>query len=151
MVLLFGMALPSLGCSLGGRRINAKKMALPQRLVQAIETGDRQALESLFSADAVVWHNHDRLQTKSSQWVDGATGLAVTTDGLRMELHRTVMQPDGFAIQFVLRGTFKDSGQPWSMHNSMFIRTENGKIRRLDEYVDLSEFGTTPPSERQPS
>ena len=44
--------------------------------------------------------------------------------------------PDGFVMQFVMRGIVTANGKPFEMQNCIVVSMIDGKVTRIDEYVD---------------
>ncbi len=44
--------------------------------------------------------------------------------------------PDGFVMQFALRGTVIANGNAFEMQNCVVASMVDGKVTRIDEYVD---------------
>jgi ketosteroid isomerase-like protein len=108
---------------------------LADRLMGAIEKSDLETARSCYALDARVWHNFDGItQTidenlKTLRWMDKRL-----TNRRYEVLSRHVFE-GGYVQQHVLHGTL-GNGEPFSMPACLVVTVTNGKIARLDEYLD---------------
>lgn len=120
-------------------------IALLDRIVAAAEAGDPSDLFDIYAPDAVIWHNHDnRTQTVERN----AKMLAALAEWVsdRKYTERQVTAFEGGAVQqHVLRGTRISTGEPVALHACVVIKVVDGKITRLDEYIDSAEAALLAP------
>lgn len=107
---------------------------LAARFFAAIEAGDIATLGSIYSPDAVIWHNTDN----STQDVSANLALLVRLTGVvtnwrYTEVRRTILD-DGFVQQHVLRGDAP--GGELNVPAMLRVWVVDSRITRLDEYVD---------------
>ena len=107
---------------------------LAARFFAAIEAGDIATLGSIYSPDAVIWHNTDN----STQDVSANLALlgrltGVVTNWRYTEVRRTILD-DGFVQQHVLRGDAP--GGELNVPAMLRVWVVDSRITRLDEYVD---------------
>ena len=108
------------------------------RLFEAIERGDIDAVRSLYAPDIAVWHNFDEIDQ------DAEANLAVLAwctrhiEGMRYEDVRRVPVPGGFVQQHVMRGRSR-SGAEIRVPTCMVVAVANGKITRIEEYLDSGQ------------
>lgn len=113
----------------------------------AVTIGDVDALRTLYSPDAVIWHNDDRLEQTVPDNLRVLRWLTRVLDDFRYEDIRRDILPWGFAQQHVLRATLAGHG-PLEVPAALFVRVVDGRITRIDEYVDsaatvaLRNYGT---------
>lgn len=108
---------------------------LADRFMRAIETGDMDTVRACYAPDARIWHNNDGLEQTVE---DNARVLAWVTRHLpnrRYEIKSRHTFEGGYVQQHVLHGTL-NSGQPFSMPACLVVTVTNGKIARLNEYLD---------------
>ena len=55
---------------------------------------------------------------------------------LEFETVRLAPTPDGFVMQFALRGTVIANGNPFEMQNCVVVSIVDDQVTRIDEYVD---------------
>lgn len=113
----------------------------------AVTIGDVDTLRTLYSPDAVIWHNDDRLEQTVPDNLRVLRWLTRVLDDFRYEDIRRDILPWGFAQQHVLRATLPGHG-PLEVPAALFVRVVDGRITRIDEYVDsaatvaLRNYGT---------
>ncbi len=110
--------------------------ALVDSFITALEGNGTDALAANLAPGAIVWHNHDRVEVDAIANMAGIGMLGKIVHDTKFETVRLAGIDDGFVLQFVLRGTVTSSGKPFEMQNVVIISTADGKITRIDEYVD---------------
>jgi uncharacterized protein len=113
-----------------------RSLEVADRLFKAIERGDVDAIRNIYSADCKIWHNNDG-QTQSPdenlrvlKWVVENIQEVAYTETRRQPT------PTGFVQQHVMRGRLKSSGKQFALPACIVCVVENGRITRLDEYLD---------------
>lgn len=114
---------------------------LIDRFLAAIEAGDIDTVRSLYAPHAVIWHNDDLLEQSVEDNLKVLRGLHRTVTDLRYEIVRRAHLDDGALQQHVLHGTLP-GGAPVTLHAAMYVRIENGRITRIDEYLDSGHRAT---------
>jgi ketosteroid isomerase-like protein len=115
-------------------------LQVAERLFTAIPKGDLEAVRALYAPDAQIWHNHDGVVQ------DPAANLAVlgwvvkNIRGIRYEEIRRQATPTGFVQQHVMRGT-APSGKAFELAACIVCTVVDGRISRLDEYLDSAQLG----------
>jgi ketosteroid isomerase-like protein len=100
-----------------------------------VERGDIDALRRLYHPDARIWHNYDqREQTVDQNLVTLAWMCQRLFDRTYEVIRREVLH-DGFMQQHVLHGLTR-AGEPFAMPACMIVRCAEGRITRIDEYLD---------------
>lgn len=111
---------------------------LARRFFDAIEQGDVEGIRAAYAPDARIWHN----TMGRDQDVDENVARLVKARGmLRDRLYkerRVQVFPGGFIHQHVLHGTRGD-GEHCTMTACCVCFVENGRIVRLEEYMDSAE------------
>lgn len=116
-------------------------LELARQFIQALESGETEIARGCFTADARIWHNFDDV----SQTVDENMKLfewmkrKFTTR--RYEITRLEEVSGGYLQQHVLRMTDRN-GIEVSMHACVIVRVKEGKIDRIEEYLDPAPTGT---------
>lgn len=105
-------------------------------LAAAIEGSDADGFLAALAPGAIVWHNHDRKEVDAVENMAAIGMLSQMVEGLNSETLYLAPTADGFVFQFVVRGTVTANGKPFEMHNCIVATTADGKITRIDEYVD---------------
>ena len=112
--------------------------ALAAAFFGAIERGDLEAVRATYAPDAIVWHNTDRQEQNVDDnlrvlaWV--VRNIAERHYG---DVQRVVLE-DGFVQQHVLSGV-GPNGAKFVLPAMMRVWVRDGRITRLDEYLDSSQ------------
>lgn len=111
------------------------------RFFAALEAGDIETVRSIYSPDALIWHNDDLLEQPVDDNLRVLAGLHKAVSGLRYEIVRRVPADDGVIQQHVLRGTLAN-GQPVELHAAMYLQVRDGHVTRIEEYLDSANRTT---------
>ena len=111
---------------------------LCNRFFDAYQDRQIEVLDELYADDCIIWHNvfgRDTTREDNLEAMRHDTGQRRRTYD-----ERTIDAfPDGFVIQYTLNGVMH-SGHRGSMPICIVGRVSNGKITRIDEYMDSSKF-----------
>lgn len=113
-------------------------VAFAQRFVAAIQAGDAEAVRAFYAPDAKIWHNIDHIEQTVDQNLKSLAWFVRTLPDRTYRVQRIAPLPDGFLQQHVLEATLPN-GERWAMDACVVVRVENGKITRLDEYLDSAK------------
>ena len=109
------------------------------RLFQAIESGDHDAIHRLWNDDIVVWKVADRERDK-----DRALRVLYwfidTTTERRYEILDRQLFDGGFVQQHILHATGHNGGVIAMRVGIVIKLAANGLISRIDEYFDPAEI-----------
>ncbi|MQY20571.1 nuclear transport factor 2 family protein [Nocardia macrotermitis] len=108
---------------------------LADRFFAAVTSGDATTLTDLYAPDARIWHNEKNAEETVPENLRVLRWLSRTVENLRYEDIRRYPLSDGFAQQHVVRGELPGHG-PLEIPAGMFVRVQDGRITRIDEYVD---------------
>lgn len=108
---------------------------LANRFMRAIETGDLDAVRACYAPDARIWHNNDGLEQTLEENLKVLRWVARHLSDRRYEIRSRHAFDGGYVQQHVLHGTL-NNGKPFSMPACLVVTVTNGKIARLDEYLD---------------
>ncbi len=108
---------------------------LADRFFAAVSAGDAAALTEMYAPDARIWHNDKNSEETVAENLRVLRWLSRTVENLRYEDIRRYPLPDGFAQQHVVRGHLPGHG-PLEIPASLFVQVRDGRITRIDEYVD---------------
>jgi uncharacterized protein len=92
----------------------------------------------MYAPDAVIWHNDDLIEQTVEDNLKVLKALHRTVSGLRYEVVRRAGLPDGVIQQHVLHGMLPN-GKPVTLHAAMYLRVQDGRIARIDEYLDSAQ------------
>lgn len=109
--------------------------AFAKRFFDAIEQGDVDTVRDSYTPDVEIWHNFDDLIQTREQNLETLKGMVGRISDRVYDNRRLEVFPDGFVQQHVLRGTRKD-GKRVSLPAALIVKLRDGKIARLDEYID---------------
>ncbi len=112
--------------------------AFAQRFVAAIQAGDAEAVRAFYAPDAKIWHNIDHIEQTVDQNLKSLAWFVRTLPDRTYRVQRIAPLPNGFLQQHVLEATLPN-GERWAMDACVVVRVENGKITRLDEYLDSAK------------
>lgn len=115
-------------------------IALLDRIIAAAEAGDATDLFEIYTPDAVIWHNHDNREQTVEQNAKLLVGMSRWVSDRRYTDRRISAYDGGAVQQHVLRGTRVSTGEEVALHACAVITVnEEGRITRLDEYIDSAE------------
>ena len=117
----------------------AEVLALAERFVAAIETGDIETLKAAcYAPDAEVWHNFDQINQTVDQNLKVLGWMAKVLPQRRYDILRRVAIPGGYLQQHVLRGK-RPNGDDFAMPACLVVMVKDGRITRLEEYLDPAQ------------
>jgi ketosteroid isomerase-like protein len=117
---------------------------LATRFFAAIEAGDVQAVAATYADDAVIWHNYDQVEQCKDDNVRTLAYVVRTVAARSYDDITRVILDDGFVQQHVLRGTAP--GGALEVPAMMRVWMRDGRITRLDEYLDTAQVAVLMPS-----
>ena len=100
-----------------------------------IEAGDVRGVDALYHDDAIVWRNIDNRELVKKQMLKVIEYLATQVTELRYEDVRVQATEAGYVQQHTLR-CVTSSGTPVEARACLVVTVRNGKVLRLDEYLD---------------
>lgn len=109
--------------------------AFAKRFFDAIEQGDVDTVRDSYAPDVEIWHNFDDLIQTREENVETLKGMVGRISDRVYDNRRLEVFADGFVQQHVLHGTRKD-GKRVSLPAALIVKLRDGKIARLDEYID---------------
>jgi ketosteroid isomerase-like protein len=105
----------------------------------AYQDGRVDVLERLYADDCIVWHNVFGRETTRDE------NLARYPDSYKGQRRRTYNDRiintfhDGFVIQYTLNGVM-NTGHRGALWICIVATCKDGRITRIDEYMDSSKF-----------
>ena len=116
-----------------------KHLEVAERFLVALNNNDGDAVREVYDPAASIWHSFhpDGFQSiddnvKTLNWMHRKLPT------LKYDVLRLEALPDGYLQQHVLRGTMEDGTQV-ELHACAICTVENGRITRLEEYLDPSQ------------
>lgn len=110
-----------------------------ERFFKAVEAGDLEAVRAIYAPDAVIWHNHDRQEQTVEENLRVLRWVARNLPGRRYNVRRRVAIPGGFMQQHVLEA--ETAHGPFAMPACIVCEVRDGRITRLEEYLDSAQAG----------
>jgi ketosteroid isomerase-like protein len=107
------------------------------KFVEALSTGDAASLDSLFTDDAVIWHNYDQAGQPAREALAALAPLAALQPRYEIAGRDVV---DGACIQRHVVHVTLPGGEPASIPAIQRIAMANGRIQRIDEYMDSAQM-----------
>ncbi len=116
-------------------------LAVVDRLFAAIEAGDVEGVRACYTDDVAVWHNFDQQSQTASENLTTLTWMVGRLGERRYEIVRRELLGDGRSVlqQHVLHGTVTATGARLQMPAAMIITGRDGRICRLEEYLDTAQ------------
>jgi len=113
---------------------------LCERFFDAYENKRADILDELYSDDCIIWHN---VFGKDTTREDNIAGMRVDKGQRRRTYNDRVINVfhDGFVIQYSLNGVMHDGHVGPALWICIVGKVRDGKITRIDEYMDSSKFG----------
>jgi ketosteroid isomerase-like protein len=113
-------------------------LELAERLFSAVERGDIEALREIYAPDAEIWHNTDQQVQTIDQNFRTIGWIAKNVTDFRYEDIQRQATETGFIEQHMTRGT-GPSGKDFSIPACIVCTVVDGRITRLDEYLDSAQ------------
>jgi ketosteroid isomerase-like protein len=120
----------------------AEMRRLVKRFFDAVAQADYGTVSDSYAPDVVIWHNFDNVAQSREENLAVLSTMPQRLSDIRYDERRVEVFDGGFVQQHVLRATRKD-GVRVAMPAVIVCRVANGKIVRLDEYLDsahVAEF-----------
>lgn len=110
-------------------------LALAKKFVAAIMAKDIDAIRSVYTADARIWHNFDNIYQTVEDNIRGVFWIHKVLKDVKYDVKRIQPFPGGYLQEHVLRGTLAN-GEAFAMPACVICTVKDGKITALDEYLD---------------
>ncbi|MGH6872723.1 MAG: nuclear transport factor 2 family protein [Rhizomicrobium sp.] len=112
--------------------------ALADRVMRAIEAGDRDAVAACYAPNARIWHNFDGVEQTVAENLLTLGWVEKRLANRKYEIVARHAFDGGYVQQHVLTGTL-NSGDAFRMPACLVVQVANGRITRLDEYLDTGQ------------
>lgn len=113
----------------------AEMAALAERFFGAIEAGDIATVSACYHPQAVIWHNDDGLETTPAQNLELLRNYIANVPK-REYLNRRLFPIEGGFMQQHDTVLNMADGRVLTLPVCIVFQVVDGKIRRLDEYLD---------------
>lgn len=117
---------------------DADMLTLAKHFFAAVTSGDIDAVRACYEPDAIVWHNTDGISQTIDENLRTLGWIARNVKDFRYEDVRCQSTPNGFVEQHLTCGT-SPSGKPFAIPACIVCTVVDGRITRLDEYLDSAQ------------
>jgi len=107
------------------------------RFFDAIEAGDVARIKAIYAPNAVIWHNNDQKEQTVDENLRVLDWVVRNLKNRHYRVKRRVAIPGGFLQQHVLEA--ETANGPFSMPACIVVEVKDGRISRLDEYLDSGQ------------
>lgn len=112
---------------------------LLDRFFAAITSGDTAAVRDLYAPGAAIWHNFDGKTQTVDENMATLGWVAKRISNYRYEdVRRSPLADGGVLQQHTLRGVALN-GTQLAVAACLVVRTDGGKITRVEEYLDTAQ------------
>jgi ketosteroid isomerase-like protein len=115
----------------------SQALDVAERFFAAIEAGDVERIKAIYAPDAVIWHNNDQKEQTVDENMRVLNWVVRNLKNRRYRVTRRVAIPGGFLQQHVLEA--ETANGPFSMPACIIVEVKDGRISRLDEYLDSGQ------------
>jgi ketosteroid isomerase-like protein len=109
---------------------------LAKKFMQAVGAGDAVSARACLHDDAVIWHNYNN----ATQTADENMALMLRMKDLSKErvyeIHMLEEVPNGYVQRHTLHMTSPDGNDTYSTEALSWIKVVDGKIARVEEFID---------------
>jgi ketosteroid isomerase-like protein len=118
--------------------IETKELA--DRLTRAYEQNDTDAIAGCYAPDARIWHNIDGVEQTVEEQLGATRWLNEQLNNLTYEIISRRSFDGGYVQEYVVHGTVANGGEAFRMPLCMTVTVRDGRIARLDEYLDSAHL-----------
>jgi ketosteroid isomerase-like protein len=115
----------------------SEALEVAERFFRAIEAGDVERIKAIYAPDAIIWHNDDQKEQTVEENLRVLTWVTRNLTNRHYRVKRRVAIPGGFLQQHVLEA--QTANGPFSMPACIVVEVKDGRITRLDEYLDSGQ------------
>ncbi|MBY6687746.1 nuclear transport factor 2 family protein [Rhodococcus sp. BP-149] len=113
------------------------KLDVVEAWFRCVEDRDFDAVAQWYAPDALIWHNDGSTEQTVAENLAVLGAVTDVVGNLRYDVVRRCEVGDGVFSQHVLRGDLPD-GTSIALDAAMFIRVVDGRIQRVEEYIDTA-------------
>jgi ketosteroid isomerase-like protein len=113
---------------------------LADRLTGAYARNDIGTIVACYAPDARIWHNFDEVEQTVNEQLAATQWLHETLKNLAYEIKSRRFFDGGYVQQYVVHGTIIKGGAVFRMPLCMTVTVRDGRILRLDEYLDSAHL-----------
>ena len=112
--------------------------AVRDHFLGAVTRGDIEVVRAMYAPGAIIWHNNDGVSQAADENLRVLGWIAANVKDFRYEDVRFQATDSGFVEQHVTCGT-SPGGRPFAIPTCLVVTVADGKIARLDEYLDSAQ------------
>jgi ketosteroid isomerase-like protein len=112
-------------------------LATVDKFFTALATGDQATCEALFTDDAVIWHNYDKVEQPKTEALAALAGLAHLQ--ARFDIVGRDFADNTCVQRHVVRLSLPN-GEVAAIPAIQRISLADGRIQRIDEYMDSAQM-----------
>jgi uncharacterized protein len=112
-------------------------LVVAERFFDAIEAGDVERIKAIYAPNAIIWHNNDQKEQTVDENLRVLDWVVRNLKNRHYRVKRRVAIPGGFLQQHVLEADTANG--PFSMPACIVVEVKDGRISRLDEYLDSGQ------------
>ncbi|RAV76137.1 nuclear transport factor 2 family protein [Aerococcus loyolae] len=116
-------------------------LALAARFVTAIENADIDEIKACYAEDARIWHNFDNVEQTVDENLKVLRWMVRVLHDRKYNVSRRHVIPGGYVQQHVLSGK-RTNGEAFAMPACLIVTVKDGRITRLEEYLDPAQAST---------
>jgi ketosteroid isomerase-like protein len=113
---------------------------LADRMTRGYEQNDVDAIAACYAPDARIWHNFDGVEQTVEEQLAATRWLNDRLKNLKYDIVARHSFDGGYVQQYVVHGTLVNGGEAFSMPACMNVTIRDGRIARLDEYLDSAHL-----------
>ena len=108
--------------------------------MQVLEGEDEAAARACMTEDARIWHNYDDHEQTVDENMKVLGWMVKNCRSRKYEILRLEEIAGGYLQQHILR-IETNSGNQLAMHACVVVTLEDGKVKRIEEYLDPAQVG----------
>jgi ketosteroid isomerase-like protein len=112
--------------------------AFADRFIDALNAGDAARVREFYQPDATVWHNFDNADQPLTENLKLLEWMVRKAPERRYRVLRREIVPGGWFQQHVLEARLAD-GREMKLYACCVITLQDGRIKRIEEYVDPAQ------------
>jgi ketosteroid isomerase-like protein len=119
---------------------NQATLELAKSLLDSVERGDVETMTTFFAPGATIWHNFDEVDGTVEQTAGFLRAVLTKVTRVRYEERRCSVTQSGFVHQHLFTAQRNDDGVRVRIPACLIASIEDGKITRVEEYMDSAHL-----------
>jgi hypothetical protein len=108
------------------------------KMFDALEARDLKTFRGFFTDDAMLWNNTGLVDITMDQAVSKLDMMLAVVKDVRIKERDFIAIPGGIIAQYLQTGTTV-TGKPVVLHAMLRFYLVDGRIKRMEEYIDSRE------------